>query len=127
LYESFFGIAGPAPVTYIREGIAGGLVAGGALGIVVGMFSTLVTSLLVWAGLGLLVARYMDSLHEFVAALRGIGAVRRGSAYKRLLARVRGDKALAKRLVEYEARRTPEAGREELAERALDRLERDSR
>lgn len=121
-YESFFGIPGPGPVTYINEGAAAGVIAGTGLGLVA---SGTVASLLVWVGLGLLLVRYMSSLRCLLDALRG--AAQRGSAYRRLLAEVHGDRALAERLMAYEGRQGPAAGRDELAARALARLERDRR
>lgn len=122
-YESFFGIPGPAPEVYVREGAAAGMVAGGALGLL--LQGTIYASLLVWAGLALLIIRYTDSLRCLLWALQSGG--RRGSPYRRLLGRLRGDRALAERLIAYEAKRAPFESREQLAERALERLERDSR
>ncbi len=127
LYESFFGIAGPGPVTYIREGAAAGIVLGGAIGIVLSHFSMLAVSLLLWAGLAVLVMRYMDSLRCLLTALQGVGSTRRAAPYRQLLAKIHGDRALAERLMAYEAKRAPIASRDELAERALERLERDRR
>ncbi len=120
-YESFFGIPGPGPVTYIREGMAAGVVVGGAVRLVL---SAPIASLLVWAGLALLLFRYRGSLGCLMAALRGEGS---GPAYGRLLTRLQGDRALAERLIAYESRAGSPGSREELAERALERLERDSR
>ncbi len=108
-------------MTYIREGIAAGVIAGGAAGLVL---IPSIASVLAWAGLALLLIRYRGSLGCLLAALRGEGG---GPAYGRLLTRVQGDRALAERLIAYEGRRGPPDSREDLAERALERLERDGR
>jgi uncharacterized protein YcfJ len=63
----------------------------------------------------------------------GIRAIRRGSggpgsasdAYRRLLRMTMGDRAQAERLIRYERRYAPDASREELIQRAIDRLEYD--
>lgn len=123
-YESFFGIQGPAPIVYVREGMAAGVIAGGAVGLL--LHGSIFASLLVWAGLALVMIRYVDSARCLLSALQGLGG-RRSSPYRQLLARVHGDKALAKRLIAYEARLAPLEGHDALAGRALDRLDRDSR
>ncbi len=74
------------------------------------------------------------------AALLAIGAVggilalalvqqRRGpsDAYRQLLGKAHGDAELVERLIAYERARLPEADRRTLAQRALDRWERDLR
>jgi hypothetical protein len=47
--------------------------------------------------------------------------------YQDLLSKVRGDAATAERLIEYERERAPNASREELIRRAIERWEDDNR
>lgn len=51
----------------------------------------------------------------------------RDARYRALLRRAQGDRALAERLMEHERRALPAADRETLAQRALERWERDRR
>jgi len=51
----------------------------------------------------------------------------RDAHYRALLRRAQGDRALAERLMEHERRALPTADRETLAQRALERWERDRR
>lgn len=52
----------------------------------------------------------------------------RGSGlYTNLLAKVRGDREMAERLIAYERTRAPHANREQLIQRAIDSWERDNR
>jgi len=123
-YESFFGIPGPGPLTYIKEGVAAGIVAGGAVSL---LLAPRIASWLVWVGLAVLVLRYGETLRCLLAMGQGTVDRWRNSSYRNLLARVHGDRALAERLIAYEARYAPNATREELAESALARLQHDSR
>ena len=52
---------------------------------------------------------------------------RKDELYQRLLVKVRSDKALAERLIEYERKLMPYASEEELIRSAIERLERDNR
>lgn len=59
---------------------------------------------------------------------RAVGPTDRETAlYQRLLARARGDSALADRLVAHEAQRNPAGSRAQHLQSALDRWERDAR
>jgi hypothetical protein len=57
-----------------------------------------------------------------VLATGKLVALRRNAGYRKLLALVNGDTALAERLIAAEGKRNPELDRDTCAERAYDRL-----
>jgi hypothetical protein len=61
------------------------------------------------------------------AAPTGAAPPAREDAYHDLLVRVKFDTGLAERLIEYERKRSPNASREDLCRRAIERLNRDNR
>ena len=98
-------------------------VIGGVVGILLG---TILNNAIIGLGVGLGVA----AIGYFLAQRGGSGASfsggrNRGNAYQQLLAKARGDKGLADRLIAYEQKRNPNGSRNEWAADALDRWNRD--
>ncbi len=60
------------------------------------------------------------------ASTVGVGSYANSDLYRKLLNKAKGDSELVERLVEYERKRKPYAGQEELMERAINRWEHDN-
>jgi hypothetical protein len=126
LYENFFSINQTRPLVYVAEGIAGGVIVGGLLGIIIPGYLVLVLAVI---GALVLVFRYHETVRLMASFLGArVGGGRSHSAgYRQLLRRAGGDQNLVERLIAYEKQRAPAASREECIERAIMRWDRDKR
>ncbi|MBN1179530.1 MAG: hypothetical protein JXD18_09975 [Anaerolineae bacterium] len=126
LYESLFNTQRVEPVLYAAEGIALGAVAGALAGIFLPGYPLLVLGLI---GAAVLLLRYHETLGLLASVVkRGSGSSTRSSAaYRTLLAKAGGDRALVERLIAYEQRLAPASNREVCIERAIARWENDRR
>ena len=97
---------------------------GGVVGILLG---AVLNNAVIGLGIGLGVAAigyFLTQRGGGSASFSG-GGSGRGNAYQQLLAKARGDKGLADRLIAYEQKRNPSGSRNEWAADALDRWNRD--
>ena len=124
LYQNFFGIQRTDALSYLLEGLAGGVTLGGLAG---EFLPGYLVVLFIFVGVVVLALRYHEIfglLASQVGARFGTGGPRSGR-YRQLLRKAGGDEALVERLIAYERRRAPGASREEWIERAITRWERD--
>ena len=96
---------------------------GGVVGVLLG---AVLNNAVIGLGIGLGVAAIGYFLAQRGGSNPSFGGGRgRGNAYQQLLAKARGDKGLADRLIAYEQKRNPNGSRNEWAADALDRWNRD--
>ena len=99
-------------------------VIGGVVGILLGgLLQNPVAGLAI--GLGVAAVGYFMTQRNGTSTFTSGRGGGRGGAYQQLLAKARGDKALAERLMAYEQKRNPNGSRNEWAADALDRWNRD--
>lgn len=109
-----------------RAALIGGIV-GGVLGLLV---LETVGQIVIMAAIGGVIGYVVPEVAQAIRSGAWGTAPGRGSAspaYRKLLRMTMGDREQAERLIRYERRYAPDASREQLIQRAIDRLEYDRR